>query len=615
MKTLGCLLTLTLLAGCIGHSQPLIAHNVSRELTKTSRSSDTVAGGDDAYYAQYSGTTIRATPSATVTLGQGYSRLSGAPRGFALGRGVAVGQERPESSVTYELTYVDSFESLAKAMKMEASASFSGLTGGASAKAEFLRESKFSANKAYALVRISVLTGTQALESFSLASEAREALVSRGESVFFTTYGDSFVQKVGRGAELNALLQFSASSTEDKQQLKTEISGNVGAFKASLKTDSKIESLLRKRDVRVQYMQVGGQTGRTPHPAPLAPADDNTETRDAGTGALIGLAKRNVATTGGVLVMTPDEFLGRIRDFPVEALSIEGRKNSKDVWIEVVDYNVASNFPARQPLDPQLLSWRTLEDMGRIKLALDEEKNTIAGVLEQPASYTFDAGQLLARHAYLDYATRQFDRLAVDVATFPLLGSIGRGKIGLPAMANFTNVRTDANGKVPTDLQLNLDCTVPKSGDVDLFMRCVFGVPDRTKDWRFTPIMARRTRLAGTVRVPFSSNLYLPGRTFKVEIPLVDEAGTQLTGPAKRFYVALGNSINSFLVVAPDGTSFTAPTIETSLANTKATVEVGLNFHRHGPLIGDPARVPDAYFLHWVACADECTQEEVQFAK
>lgn len=355
---------------------------------------------------ELTGTAQRAALPLNALLGQGYSRIGGTLRGLALEVTPSDIVSRPDNAVSYDLKYVDSYEELARTLRITASASFSGFGVGASASMDLFRATRFTSTKAYGVVRMTVMTGTETLSRFRFRPEALRQLSGRSPrpASFLTNYGDAFVFQLARGAELYAVLEFSASTQEERQRLRVDMSAKYGAmFSASGSFEQTMSSLLKNREVRVLYSQSGGGVGRETRansPKPDAP---------------------EYAVSGGVLIMTPEEFLGRIRDFPGEARSKEHAGSAPIIWGETLDYNIVENRPANSIVPPDLATVWLLESLGKAKVRLDELRETAR---EAATSGLYNAAiqkEGAQRLVYLEYATSELDRFGTALIAYPSL--------------------------------------------------------------------------------------------------------------------------------------------------------------------------------------------------
>jgi hypothetical protein len=356
---------------------------------------------------EVSGIAERVSLPTRAVVGQGFSRIGGSARGFAFNPKSTRVTTTTENAITYDFKFVDSADELARALKLDARASYSGFTGGVSASMSLFQSADFSSTNAYGVAKITVVTGTQAIQPFILSDEALKKLTNElGTQDFISTYGDAFLQQLVLGAELCALIEFSSMSEKERRELQVDISGSYGGFSAESSFRDSMQKLSKKRNVRVLYSQTGAATGRK--------LEERTKEKDTPSG------KENVryAETGGVLAMSPEEFVGRVREFPTEAR--ENVANSTILWAELLDYNVVENRPPRTRIPLKLdVKW-ALENIGRVKLLVDGRKDSLRGKVASGRISGND--QKIATEIeipYLRYVSQELDRIGTSLMAVP----------------------------------------------------------------------------------------------------------------------------------------------------------------------------------------------------
>lgn len=313
-----------------------------------------------------SGSTLRIYPESQVLLGSGYSTLAGTPRNHAVVLAVSnsegtvsLSRATQDLEIDYDFRLVESYEDLARTLSIDASASYKGVTGGASARFNLYRSARMTSRSVYVLVRMSMLSRVEQLASVRLRSEALRTLRAGGAGSFFTTYGDTFVYRIGYGAELFALLEFQVREGQSRESISAEVDARLGAFSANVSFASSVNELTKNYNVKVQYAQAGGSTGRQLDPASfpaLKPSMDS------------------VPSSGGILTITPSELEYRIRDFPREVR--EHPETAKVIWADVIDYDTASNRPLNAALyDLTSVRW-VLQDLAGLHRDLMQVRNT-----------------------------------------------------------------------------------------------------------------------------------------------------------------------------------------------------------------------------------------------
>lgn len=297
--------------------------------------------------AQFSGALTRIVPPGPLLLGQGYSTLSFAPRGTA----IIVGQstvDRPELQIAYSFELIDSYSELSTSLQLEASASAHYGAGSASARLNLLQTATIRNQSVYILVSYRVTNKIAQLSSYSLNSAALSRLKD-SPGAFYSTYGDGFVQRIGLGSELYALLQIDSKENKSRQDVRAEIEASYAAFEAQASFTSSIQKMAKNNHIKILYAQSGGNWG-----------EDVTE-----------VAKGQIPPTqsrGGVLILTPDELILRVRQFTREAR--DNPDNAEIIWADVLDYAACSNMPSRVALfNPTGTRW-VLTSLGALNLEL-----------------------------------------------------------------------------------------------------------------------------------------------------------------------------------------------------------------------------------------------------
>ncbi|NIR28750.1 MAG: hypothetical protein GWN84_05420 [Gammaproteobacteria bacterium] len=187
-------------------------------------------------------------PVEDARLGVGFNAFIGERCGLAVSadeglidHGTGGGQE-----TLFELKMVRSLSELRKAMELSASAAFSGLLGGASAKARWVSEQKLHRESVYLLVKVEVKNRKEQLLDYRISEGAAAMLAEKPQNWwtrFYRKYGDVFVSAVTTGGEFFALYQFETQSMESKTALETQMNAVVGAFQSQSTFRSAIESI------------------------------------------------------------------------------------------------------------------------------------------------------------------------------------------------------------------------------------------------------------------------------------------------------------------------------------------------------------------------------------
>ena len=103
--------------------------------------------------------------------------------------------------------------------------------------------------------------GTDDQHSLTFRPWAKEYLDDGDGGAFRRHCGDSFVASIQSGAELLALISFTASSAAEKQRIAASISADFGVVQASASAASASESSRQNSNLEVTVSQIGGSGG------------------------------------------------------------------------------------------------------------------------------------------------------------------------------------------------------------------------------------------------------------------------------------------------------------------------------------------------------------------
>ncbi len=335
-----------------------------------------------------------------------------------------------ENAIAYDLRIIENYEELARTLNISASASYSGLSGGVSASMNLFKSARITSRNVYVLVSMTVENGSDTISHAMLSSNALALLGSRPVQLdaFKTRYGDTFVSRVVRGAHLYALMEFATHSDEEKEDLRITVDGSLGAFKAGGSYESTLKTLSDNHQVHILYTQSGGGTGRDGAPAQAGGFD---------------------FAHGGVITVTPEELISRLREFPAEVRRQENRANGAILYVNVQDYSAAENWPTALQIEPPQIERWTLQDMARdeywVKQAETDAREEIDnGRFADPADVAM-AKKVLA---YSTYTLEQIDRLKERLRMFPSdVTLVANNELLLPFDADAKNfVYSSPNG-------------------------------------------------------------------------------------------------------------------------------------------------------------------------
>lgn len=417
------LLLLFILTGCvtpthIGSNEENFQYKFDN-FPKTNDPQSKILAENNDSKKQFTGLTKKIILPTEAQIGQGYSQLSGALRNFGVLRGNKYVTISHENAISYNIDYIDSYKDFVRSLHLNASASYRGFTGSVSASMSLFKSVKLTSRKAYVLVNMRIINGSISLNDYALNDIAKNILIDR-QNNFLTRYGDSFISRLVKGAEMYALMEFSQDEKTSLKDLKAGIKGSYGAFSAEVNMQEKISELTKGKSVKVYYAQTGGAVGRSPF---------NTD-------------QKNDYNKGGVLTLTPEELLSRIREFPEEARTDKGTNNAAVLWGEILDYTSAWNWPIDSGIPTFMeVNW-SLEDLGKVTLLVNQMKYDAEEILGDPNFYYQETDQKKAKKVlvYSDYIGEQLNRIAQATISFPNL-AMSLGNQLIPSFEDFHEKR------------------------------------------------------------------------------------------------------------------------------------------------------------------------------
>jgi hypothetical protein len=103
--------------------------------------------------------------------------------------------------------------------------------------------------------------GTNDLHSLTFRPWASEWLEANDAAAFRRHCGDSFVASIDSGAELLALISFTASSAEERRKIAASVRADFGVVHASASASSENNSSRQNSNLEVTVSQIGGSGG------------------------------------------------------------------------------------------------------------------------------------------------------------------------------------------------------------------------------------------------------------------------------------------------------------------------------------------------------------------
>ena len=183
----------------------------------------------------------------------------------------AAGNEAGQK-VSYVLQQVTSIESLKKAAKVDASASFGWGVFSSDATASLISSGEFTQYNNFVYAEISVYNAFQALKSRNLRAQPALAWAKAGPDVFVDHCGDEYIYGRQTGGDFAAIIQFSSTNESDQQTVSGAINIAIAPFGGgSADFMSALQKLQRISTSRVMVVRNGGM-GDIPDVADLVEA-------------------------------------------------------------------------------------------------------------------------------------------------------------------------------------------------------------------------------------------------------------------------------------------------------------------------------------------------------
>ncbi len=172
-------------------------------------------------------------------------------------------------STSYSLLLVKNKEELYDKISTSGSASGSYGVFGAKAKASFVKEIKWNYNSNYILVKATRVTTRESISSENiLLNQNAKNLFLDSKFSFLESCGNSFAKTIELGGEIYGVIEITASTYSEKQQIESslEASGSYGGVSASGSADYKrtIRKLTESYRAKVNIRHTGGRVVEIP---------------------------------------------------------------------------------------------------------------------------------------------------------------------------------------------------------------------------------------------------------------------------------------------------------------------------------------------------------------
>lgn len=159
---------------------------------------------------------------------------------------------------SYDLSYMSSYESVAKFYSLDASVRYSGTGGSASASVAIVKACNLERKRIILALKVRAITGSEFIDTAELTPDALNALRALSMPTFVGRYGGSYVRKISWGGELACLLVVTASSVEKLESLRAKMEAEGYGAHGQAETKTSIAEISKANDVRVVYCQTGG---------------------------------------------------------------------------------------------------------------------------------------------------------------------------------------------------------------------------------------------------------------------------------------------------------------------------------------------------------------------
>jgi hypothetical protein len=175
--------------------------------------------------------------------------------------------------VTYTVLLVESEREFRESLSINASASFKGFGGRASARLEVYKSVKLNSQNVFLMTWVTVVNATQSIHTPALKDDARNEWLTAREgnkrANFVKIYGDTFVSSVTGGGEMIAIYELAANSSEERERIKLSVRASIGSFSSSVDYERAVEELNKHRQQKLTVVRDGG-LGELPELTPGA---------------------------------------------------------------------------------------------------------------------------------------------------------------------------------------------------------------------------------------------------------------------------------------------------------------------------------------------------------
>jgi len=193
---------------------------------------------------------------------------------FYIGRGlnVASGEVVANVAIDYEpleaqstgqrttlrLISVSSSRELLDNLGLDASASYLAKDWGISGEFELIKAREINNYYIYALIKVMVTNPAKIIRNPRLKPDALDLFINHGWDAFVKTYGQEYVEGLVEGGSYYALIEIQTTKQKDQIDIRSKLSGNYGAFKASTEFKIALQDILSNTAHNIYVSQSGG---------------------------------------------------------------------------------------------------------------------------------------------------------------------------------------------------------------------------------------------------------------------------------------------------------------------------------------------------------------------
>lgn len=311
---------------------------------RPARSRSSLVAADGSAAGGFSGGDVEVPRASVAGLGSGYYTLGAMFRSRAMNLDQASEAPTGGQDIEYRVQEITSYSSLRTALGLTASASFSGLFGSASAKAEYFSSVSVNRYSYFVIVSVHVTNSVQKLGDFTLRPEALDVLADGTPEDFAFKFGDEFVAGIVTGGDLYAVVEMQCETAEQYNAVKTQLSGKMGSWSASGSFESAMTSVNGFSQRHVTFLR-RGTNDDVPQDADVISAARTFPTR--------------IATAGNAVLLSGI----------------------------TMDYNASINFPLHVSPVSLLQARRRIEDLASIRDQLMLLGSDYSYVTDNPAEF------------------------------------------------------------------------------------------------------------------------------------------------------------------------------------------------------------------------------------